>query len=56
MATSHYPPLPEGAPERNSYRYTEQFAVIIKCQDEAEHKKVYEALSAQGYKCKAVRT
>jgi hypothetical protein len=49
------PPLPAGAPGRNTFKYKEQFGVIVICRDEAEHKLVYERLAAQGHKLKAVR-
>lgn len=49
------PQLPAGAPGRNTFRYKEQFGVVVICRDEAEHKQVFERLAAQGYKLKAVR-
>lgn len=51
------PPLPEGSPGKpKGVRYKEQFGVIVICRDEIHHQAVYETLTAQGYKCKAVRT
>ncbi|WP_430735223.1 hypothetical protein [Halodesulfovibrio aestuarii] len=51
------PALAAEAPGRpKDTRYKEQFGVIVICKTEAEHKKVYERLYAQGYKCRAVRT
>jgi hypothetical protein len=42
--------IPEGD------RYKEQYGVIIICADEPEQQKVYEALAAEGYKCRVVVT
>ncbi|MCA1944967.1 MAG: hypothetical protein LDL30_06740 [Desulfovibrio sp.] len=58
IAAGHgLPPLPPDAPGRpKGTRYREQFGVIVLCRDEAEHRAVYEALTAQGYACKVVRT
>ncbi len=39
--------------ERN---HKPKFAVIIICENEAEHQTKYEALTKAGYSCKAVRT
>ncbi len=56
MAEKKIPPLPEGAPGKNGFKYREQFGVIVICKDEAHHQAVYQALKARGYKCRAVRT
>jgi ParB-like chromosome segregation protein Spo0J len=45
------PPAP---PEGN--RYKEQYGVIVICDGEAHQREVYEALAAQGYKCRVVVT
>ncbi|MBI4798247.1 MAG: hypothetical protein HY794_05850 [Desulfarculus sp.] len=37
-------------------RYKEQYGVIVICDGEAHQKEVYEALAAQGYKCRVVVT
>jgi hypothetical protein len=37
-------------------RYKEQYGVIVICTGEAHQKEVYEALAAQGYKCRVVVT
>jgi hypothetical protein len=42
--------IPEGD------RYKEQYGVIIICADEPEQQKVYEALAADGYRCRVVVT
>lgn len=34
--------------------YQEKYAIIVECEDEADQKKKYEALSSQGYVCKVV--
>lgn len=49
------PPLPDKAPGANGFNYKQQFGVIVICKDEVEHKAVYERLTSQGHKCKAVR-
>jgi len=43
------PPVPEG-------KYSEQFGVIVLCDDEAHQQAVYDELSAAGHKCKVVVT
>ena len=37
-------------------RYKEQYGVIIVCADEPEQQRVYETLTAEGYKCRVVVT
>ena len=55
--SENLPPLPPGSPGKpKGNRYKEQFGVIVVCRNEAHHQEVYEALSAQGYTCKVVRT
>jgi hypothetical protein len=49
-------PLSKAAPGKNGFKYKERFGVIVICENEAHHRAVYEALTAQGHKCKAVRT
>lgn len=39
-----------------SFRYEQQFAVIVACADEAEQQRHFEALTAAGYACKVVVT
>lgn len=36
--------------------YQEQYGVIVLCRDEAEQRKTYEALTAQGFTCRVVTT
>jgi hypothetical protein len=56
MAKGKLPPLPPETPQKNAFRYKEQFGVIVLCHDEAHHQAVFKRLSGLGYKCKAVRT
>lgn len=49
------PALPDKAPGLNGYTYKPRFGIVIPCDDEENHKEVYENLVAQGYKCKVVR-
>jgi ParB-like chromosome segregation protein Spo0J len=43
-------------PAGSSFRYEEQFAVIVPCASEAEQQKTFESLTAAGYACKVVVT
>lgn len=38
------------------FNYSEQFGVVVICQDEAGQKKTYDKLQAQGFNCKVVTT
>lgn len=38
----------------NSFKYQQQYGVIVICKDEAEQKAVYERLAAQGLTLKVV--
>jgi len=48
-STDVEPPVPEG-------KYSEQFGVIVICDDEAHQQAVYDELSAAGHKCRVVVT
>ena len=37
-----------------SFNYKEQYAVTVMCADEADQRKVYERLTAEGYDCRVV--
>ena len=51
------PPLSDKSPGKpKGNRYREQYGVIVICEDEKHHKKTYEALCAQGFNCRVVRT
>lgn len=46
----------EGGGERaDDFNYTQQYAVIVTCKDEAEQQKVYNRLTEEGYECKVVQ-
>lgn len=45
-----------GGASEPSFRYSEQYAVIVACADEAEQQRHFEALVAAGYSCKVVVT
>lgn len=49
------PPLADNAPGVNGFKYKPRFGVIVICKDEEEHKRVYERLCGEGYKCRVVR-
>lgn len=44
----------DGDADADDIGYDEQYGVIVTCQDEAEQKRVYDELVAQGYTCKVV--
>ena len=37
-----------------SFKYKEQYAVIVLCKDEAEQESIYDRLKAEGYQLKVV--
>ena len=41
-------------PGRNGFKYRPQFGLIVRCQDEADQKRVFEDLTAKGYSPKVV--
>lgn len=43
-------------PGENGFEYSQQFAVIVQCETEAEQRRIYEKLSAEGLQCKVVVT
>lgn len=38
----------------SSFKYKQQYAVIVICQDEKEQAKIYDRLKGEGYKLKVV--
>ena len=51
------PDLPPGAPGRpTGRRYRQQFGVIVLVEDEDAQRAVFDALTAQGHRCKVVCT
>lgn len=51
------PPLPQGAPGKpKGTRYKQQFGVIVLAGDEPGQKALFDALKAQGHRCKVVNT
>ena len=40
--------------DKTSYHYSEQYGVIVVCQDEAEQEEVYNRLVSEGFECKVV--
>lgn len=42
-------------PQRdNGYRHQSRYGVIVLCDDESHHRRVYEELAAAGYRCRVV--
>ena len=51
------PPLAPGVPGRpKTFRYMEQYGVIVICRNEAHQRRVYEKLARRYQKVKVVRT
>jgi hypothetical protein len=51
------PPLPQGAPGKpKGNRYKPQFGIIVLAEDEPAQAALFEALKAQGHRCKVVNT
>lgn len=44
-----------GGEKADDFNYTQQYAVIVPCKDEAEQQKVYNRLTEEGYECKVVQ-
>lgn len=44
MSKDALPPLPAGAPGVPTFKYREQFGVVLVCEDEAAQMRLYEAL------------
>lgn len=49
-------PEPPGAGGAEDDNYTEQYAVMVVCADEADQAQIYERLRGEGYNCKVVST
>ena len=49
------PPLADIGPGVTGFKYKPRFGVIVICKDEEEHRRVYERLRGEGYKCRVVR-
>ena len=41
-------------PGKNGFVYKPRYGVIVLCADEAHHRRVYNALSRAGHKCRVV--
>ena len=48
--------LNTAAPEVPQFNYSQQFGVIVICEDEAQQERIYGKLSGEGYNCKVVVT
>lgn len=48
-------PKEGGAGDGGNYNYSQQYAVIVTCKDEAEQQQVYNRLTEEGYECKVVQ-
>jgi hypothetical protein len=51
---SRRPDVPTLVRKDNGFRYRQQYGVIVLCDDEAHHRRVYEELKAAGHTCRIV--